>query len=142
MIQNMLFEALDFTFFCGSMPTDPSRAYKGQLWFVWILEKNMRPPPSVDSWIRNYASANKKVQDELMLGLCCADAGKHYPDISSTTRIFCISARIPLSNFKLYCRSGNIREVLIFENFERRRNSRIQESRENYFYNSATKNEM
>ena len=31
-----------------------------------------------------------------------------------------------------YCRSGNIREVLIFAYFARRTNSRIQESRENY----------
>ena len=31
-----------------------------------------------------------------------------------------------------YCRSGNIREVLIFANFAKRTNSRIQESRENY----------
>ena len=38
-----------------------------------------------------------------------------------------------------HCRSGSIREVLIFENFARRTNSRIQGSRENYFYNSATK---
>ena len=36
------------------------------------------------------------------------------------------------------CRSGNIRKVLIFGNFARRTYSRIQESRENYFYNSAT----
>ena len=38
-----------------------------------------------------------------------------------------------------YCRSGNIREVLIFANFARRTNSRIQESREEYYYNSPTK---
>ena len=38
-----------------------------------------------------------------------------------------------------YCRSGNIREVLMTTNFARRTNSRIQESRENYYYNSATK---
>ena len=37
-----------------------------------------------------------------------------------------------------YCRSGNIREVLIFANFTSRTNSRIQESRENYYFNSAT----
>ena len=37
------------------------------------------------------------------------------------------------------CRSGNISEVLIFANFERRTNSRIQESRENYYYNSTNK---
>ena len=37
-----------------------------------------------------------------------------------------------------YCISGNIREVLIFANFARKANSRIQESRENYYYNSAT----
>ena len=37
-----------------------------------------------------------------------------------------------------YCRSVNIPEVLIFANFARRTNSRIQESRENYYYNSAT----
>ena len=33
----------------------------------------------------------------------------------------------------IYCTSGNIREVLIFANFART-NSRIQESRENYYY--------
>ena len=36
------------------------------------------------------------------------------------------------------CRSGDIREVLIFANSKGRTYSRIQESRENY-YNSATK---
>ena len=35
-----------------------------------------------------------------------------------------------------YCRSGNIREVLIFA---RETNSRFQESRENYHYNSTAK---
>ena len=38
-----------------------------------------------------------------------------------------------------YYRSGNIREVIIFVYFARRTNSRIQESRENYYYNNATK---
>ena len=38
-----------------------------------------------------------------------------------------------------YCRSDNFREVLFFGNFARRVNSRMQESRENYHYNSATK---
>ena len=38
-----------------------------------------------------------------------------------------------------YCRSGNVREVLIFANFARTTNPQIEESRENYFYNSATK---
>ena len=38
-----------------------------------------------------------------------------------------------------YCRSGNICEVLIFANFARKMNSRIQESRESYYYNRATK---
>ena len=38
-----------------------------------------------------------------------------------------------------YCRSGFICEVLIFANFARRTNSRIQESRENYYCNSGTK---
>ena len=38
-----------------------------------------------------------------------------------------------------YCRSGNIREVLIFANFARMGNSQIQESGYNYHYNSATK---
>ena len=33
----------------------------------------------------------------------------------------------------IYCRSGNIREVLIFANFARRTNLRIQESRGNYY---------
>ena len=39
----------------------------------------------------------------------------------------------------IYSRSGNIREVLIFANFAWKTNSRIQESRENYYYNSGTK---
>ena len=39
---------------------------------------------------------------------------------------------------KQYCKSGNIRDVLIFANFARRRNSEIEESRENYYYNIAT----
>ena len=38
----------------------------------------------------------------------------------------------------VYCRSGNIREVLIFADVARRTNSRIQESRENCYYNSDT----
>ena len=39
----------------------------------------------------------------------------------------------------IYCESCNIREVLIVANFARRTNSRIQESREKYLYNSVTK---
>ena len=42
----------------------------------------------------------------------------------------------PFNSLMLYCRSGNISEVLIFANFART-NSRIQESHENYYYNSA-----
>ena len=38
-----------------------------------------------------------------------------------------------------YCRCGDIREVLIFASFARRTNSRIQVSRDNYYYISATK---
>ena len=38
-----------------------------------------------------------------------------------------------------YCGTGNIREVLIFANSARKTNSRIQEFRENHYYNSATK---
>ena len=38
-----------------------------------------------------------------------------------------------------YCKSGNIGEVLIFANSARMANSRIQNSRKNYYYNSATK---
>ena len=38
-----------------------------------------------------------------------------------------------------YCRSGNIRGVLIFANFAGRTNSRCQKSRENYYYNCGTK---
>ena len=34
--------------------------------------------------------------------------------------------------------TGNIREVLIPANLARRTNSRIQESRDRYYYNSAT----
>ena len=41
----------------------------------------------------------------------------------------------------IYCRYGNICEVLIFVNFARRTNSRIQESPGNYYYNIATKEE-
>ena len=37
-----------------------------------------------------------------------------------------------------HCRSGNICVVLIFMNFARRKNLRITESGENYYYNSAT----
>ena len=39
----------------------------------------------------------------------------------------------------IYCRSGNIREGLIFGIFARKTNLRNQESRENYFYISASK---
>ena len=46
------------------------------------------------------------------------------------TTVYCTATSV-------YCRSGNIREVLIFANFART-NSRIQESRENYYYHSAT----
>ena len=38
-----------------------------------------------------------------------------------------------------YCRSSNICWVSIFANFARRTNSRMQECRENYTHNSATK---
>ena len=34
-------------------------------------------------------------------------------------------------HFFKYCRSGNIREVLIFANFEKKTNSQIKKSREN-----------
>ena len=49
-------------------------------------------------------------------------------------------AILNFNNFVIFtsCRSGDIREVLIFANSMRRTNSRIQESSENY-YNSATK---
>ena len=46
------------------------------------------------------------------------------------------NTKVNLKMFNRYCRSGNIREVSIFA---RKKNSRIQESRENYFYNSATR---
>ena len=39
----------------------------------------------------------------------------------------------------IHCRSGNIREVSIFANFARSTNSQIQDSRENYYYSSGTK---
>ena len=39
----------------------------------------------------------------------------------------------------VYCRYVNIRKVLFFAKFVKRTNSRNQESRENYFYNSDTK---
>ena len=38
-----------------------------------------------------------------------------------------------------YCRSGNIREVLFFANFASMSNSRIQESCENYYFNTLLK---
>ena len=38
----------------------------------------------------------------------------------------------------IYCRFGNIREVLLFANFVRRTNSRIHEFSENYHHNSTT----
>ena len=41
--------------------------------------------------------------------------------------------------YPLYCRSSNIPKVFIFTNFVRKTNSRIQASRENYYYISATK---
>ena len=50
--------------------------------------------------------------------------------------IYCECECIALNTSVTYCRSGNIREVLIFE---RKTNSRIQELRENYYYNSAAK---
>ena len=37
-----------------------------------------------------------------------------------------------------YCRSGNIRKVLIFSTFARRSNLRIEEFRENYYHKSDT----
>ena len=40
--------------------------------------------------------------------------------------------------YYIYCKSDNIREVLIFANFAKRISSRIQEPRENYYYNSVT----
>ena len=38
-----------------------------------------------------------------------------------------------------YGRSGNISEILIFVNFAKKTNSLIQESRKNYYNNSAIK---
>ena len=43
------------------------------------------------------------------------------------------------SGHVVYCRSGDVREVLIFANFARSKNLGIQESRKNHYYNSATK---
>ena len=42
-------------------------------------------------------------------------------------------------SFCNYCRFGDIREVLLFTSFARGTNSRILESRESYYYYSATK---
>ena len=50
-----------------------------------------------------------------------------------------LRSRVDRQGVSVYCRSGNNREVLIFANFARWTNSRIQESRKNYFYKSATK---
>ena len=48
--------------------------------------------------------------------------------------------QVSWSSQKIYTGNvGNIREVLIFANFRRRTHSRIKESRENYYYDSATK---
>ena len=44
-----------------------------------------------------------------------------------------------LSNLVNYYRSGNIREVLIFANFERRTNSRTQQYRENNYGDTKEK---
>ena len=44
-----------------------------------------------------------------------------------------------LEGFINCCTSGNIHKVVIFVNLARRTNSRMQESHENYYYNSATK---
>ena len=52
--------------------------------------------------------------------------------VTAKVHIFCNHTKIE------YCRSGNICEVLIFKNFARRTNLGIQESRKNYYYNSAT----
>ena len=43
------------------------------------------------------------------------------------------------SVFIILYRSGDIREVLTIANFTRRTISRIQQSREKYYYNRATK---
>ena len=43
---------------------------------------------------------------------------------------------VTFNMFAIYCRSGDIRDVLIFA---RRTNSQNQESRGNFYYNSATK---
>ena len=40
--------------------------------------------------------------------------------------------------FTVYCRSGNIRKVLIFANFAKKTNSPMQESCNFFYYNSAT----
>ena len=50
-----------------------------------------------------------------------------------------IVGRSYLKKIQIWCSSGNIREVLIFTNFSRRRHSRIPGFRENYYYNSTTK---
>ena len=51
-------------------------------------------------------------------------------DVAATSQ----QRRIPSG--MIYCRSGNIREVLIFAKWT---NSRIQKFCTNYYYNSATK---
>ena len=55
-----------------------------------------------------------------------------YFDSRQFTSLSWTNTAIPLA----YCKSGNIRNVLIFA---RRTSSRIRESRENYYYISATK---
>ena len=47
-----------------------------------------------------------------------------------------------LNLYSLIRRSGNIREVLIFANFVKRKNSRILESRVYYYYNNTTEEKL
>ena len=59
-------------------------------------------------------------------------------DIEPVLALFLLIVNVAclLGMYKAYCRSANIREVFLFANFA---NSRIQESRENYYYNRANK---
>ena len=57
----------------------------------------------------------------------------------SPTSFSCCKLGCRMPYLGLYCRSDTIREVLIFANFATRINTRIQEFRENYYYNTATK---
>ena len=68
-----------------------------------------------------------------MVRLCFATLTCNFRWVKNTNML---NLRLSFCN---YCRFGDIREVLLFTSFARRTNSRILESRESYYYYSATK---